>query len=135
MKLLLDTHVIIWAITDDERLSTDARTIILDRNNIIYYSLVSMWEIAIKNFKNPKKCPYNEIKIANYCDKAGYEAVNISLSHISQLRKLRIMTEKELNNNDPFDRLLLAQAKTEGMLLLTHDCNFDNYNEPCIMKI
>lgn len=135
MKILLDTHVIIWTITDDERLSDIARSLILDRNNIIYYSMASIWEIAIKSQKAPKKLAYNEEDILNYCKAAGFESINILGNHIASLRKLHVAEGRHPDNYDPFDRMLLAQAKTDGMKLMTHDKNFDNYDEPSILKI
>ena len=135
MKILLDTHVIIWSLTDDPRLTEEARLIISNKNNIVCYSLVSMWEIAIKNHKSPDRCPYNEIEVAGYCANAGYEPITLRLEHIGGLRNLVADAETQIVNNDPFDRLLIAQAKTEGAYIMSHDTRFSAYNEPCIMHI
>lgn len=135
MNLLLDTHVIIWALTDDERLSDYARNLIYDDNNVIYYSIASIWEIAIKNYKSPVKCPYNELEIDSYCKKAGFLPMDIRVTHIGEIRNLRVRSEKVLKNQDPFDRIMIAQAKSEGYKILSHDTNFFNYDEPCIMLI
>ena len=135
MKILLDTHVIIWMLTDDPRLSKSARVMIENPDNIIYYSTASIWEIAIKNFKSPEKCPYNEEQIADLCVRSGYEPLDIKAEHISYIRTLKINKEKELKNYDPFDRMLIAQAKAEGMILISHDFNFCNYSEKCIRMI
>ena len=133
MKILLDTHVIIWALTDDPRLSKAARIAITDPANTIYYSLASIWEIAIKNAKTPERCPYNEKEIADLCDKSGFLSLGITLDHICGLRELK--AKNELSNHDPFDRLLISQAKSDNMKLFSHDTNFDNYDEKCIYKI
>lgn len=135
MKILLDTHVIIWALTNDERLSDVAGSLILDRNNIIYFSMASIWEIAIKSQKTPKKIPYAEEDVMKYCNEAGFEPVNITGNHIATIKKLHVAEGRQPTNNDPFDRMLLAQAKAEGMKLLTHDKNFDNYYESSILMI
>ena len=66
MKLLLDTHMILWALTNDPQLSCKAREMISDPENVICCSTVSLWEIAIKNQKSPEKCPYHEKKILEY---------------------------------------------------------------------
>ena len=73
MKLLLDTHIMIWALTDDPRLSQSARNLLSSPENIILFSMASLWEIAIKNQKAPEKCPvcnasqgWFEISEANY---------------------------------------------------------------------
>ena len=135
MKILLDTHAIIWALTDDPMLSEKARRIISEDDNTVYYSLASLWEIAIKNYKYPEKCPYNEKVIADLCDRSGFFLLDISSTHIQGLRNLKVKSGKELSNYDPFDRLLLSQAKTENMKLVSHDSNFENYEESCIFRI
>lgn len=135
MKILLDTHAIIWALTDDPTLSKKAKAEISDSKNTIYYSLASIWEIAIKNAKAPERCPYNEKEISELCDKSGFLLLDITAVHIYGLRNLTIKPGKELYNHDPFDRILLSQAKSEGMKLFSHDTNFDNYDERCVVKI
>lgn len=133
MNILLDTHVIIWALSDDPRLNSSARELILNPKNVVYYSTISLWEIAIKNFKAPEKCPYNESLIDDLCIKSGFLCMDIKAEHIKALRYLRVAQEKELSNHDPFDRMLISQAKLHGARLLSHDGNFANYSEPCIL--
>ena len=135
MKLLLDTHMILWALTNDPQLSCKAREMISDPENVICCSTVSLREIAIKNQKCPEKCPYHEKKILEYCLAAGYEVIHILPSHILTIRNLRIRDGRTLSNLDPFDRLLIAQAKTEECVLLSHDRNFENYLEKCIFPV
>ena len=133
MKYLLDTHVLIWALTNDARLPAKIRDIILSPDNLISVSTASLWEIAIKNQKNPEKCPYHERTINNYCREAGFSVMNITPEHIMSIRTLQTAPDKYLSNLDPFDRLLTAQAKAEGFIILTHDSNFRNYDETCIL--
>lgn len=135
MKLLLDTHVIIWVLTDDPRLTKSIRKMINDKDNIIFYSTASLWEIAVKNYKYPAKCPYNESTIEELCDRSGFHCLNISTEHIKALRDLKIKADRTLSNYDPFDRMLISQARNEGAYLLSHDRNFDNYDETCITMI
>ena len=135
MKILLDTHVIIWVLTDDPRLSEKARKMIGSPENIIYYSVASLWEIAIKNLKNPKKCPYNETDVAGYCNEAGYMPLDIKSHHIQAIRGLKVKENSYLSNLDPFDRLMIAQAKAEDCKVLSHDSCFDYYDEKCIFPI
>ena len=132
MKFLLDTHVIIWVLTDDPHLSDEVRLRIASPANLVYYSIASLWEIAIKNQKNPDKCPYNETEIADYCAEAGYYPMDIQSQHIHALRTLKVKEDRYPANMDPFDRMLLAQAKTEGCRFLTHDKAFENYDEPSV---
>ena len=135
MKILLDTHMVIWALTNDPQLSDQAREMISDPENVICCSTVSLWEIAIKNQKSPEKCPYHEKKILEYCLAAGYEVIHILPSHILTIRNLRIRDGRTLSNLDPFDRLLIAQVKTEECVLLSHDRNLENYLEKCIFPV
>ena len=135
MKILLDTHVIIWALTQDERLSELAESIIASPENIVCFSVASLWEIAVKNQKKPDKCPYREDEVNKYCLLSGYEPINILPNHIMAVRNLQVSEGKELSNMDPFDRLLLAQAKAENCVLFTHDANFRNYDEKNIRMI
>ncbi len=135
MKYLLDTHVVIWALTEDPRLSPAAVQMISSSDNLIFFSGVSLWEIAIKNAKSPLKCPYREADILRFCLSSGMEPLDILTRHILALRTLETREDSYLSNQDPFDRMLIAQAKTEGMILLSHDSNLANYRESCILMI
>ena len=135
MTILLDTHVIIWALTNDLQLSGQARTMLTDPEHVIVISAVSLWEIALKNQKAPHLCPYHEKEILDYCLKAGYLVSDLKPKHILALRTLQVKPERVISNHDPFDRLLLAQAKAENWTFLSHDRSFDYYDERCIFKI
>ena len=135
MKILLDTHVIIWVLTDDPRLSAKARDLICSPESIVYYSVASLWEIAVKNLKSPLKCPYHETDVMGYCRDAGFLSLDIQAHHIQGIRTLKVKENHYPANMDPFDRLLIAQAKTEGCRILSHDTCFDNYDENCILPI
>ena len=135
MKIILDTHVIIWSLTDDKRLSGQVRDMICSNDNIIFYSVASLWEIALKNQKAQEKCPYNEQEIMKYCNQAGYICLNIQPVHVSGIRDLKIKHDKYLPNQDPFDRLLISQAKTEKSILISHDKAFEYYDEKCVLII
>ena len=135
MNILLDTHVIIWALTNDPQLTDEARALIMDPENTVAISTASLWEIAVKNQKAPRLCPYHEKEILDYCLKAGYLVTDMKPKHVLALRSLQVKPDRIISNHDPFDRLLLAQAKAEGWTFLSHDRSFDNYDESCILKI
>ena len=135
MKILLDTHAVIWALTGDKRLGVKNEELILDSSNSVYFSIVSLWEIAIKNAKAPDKCPYNERMVYEQCIESGYEMLELKPDHIFTLRSLNVKPQCTLSNMDPFDRVLISQAKSEGMHILSADSNFKNYDVPCIMEI
>ena len=135
MNILLDTHVIIWALTNDSQLTDEAKALIMDPENTVAISTVSLWEIAVKNQKAPRLCPYHEKEILDYCVKAGYLVIDIKAKHILEIRSLRTKPGAVLTNHDPFDRMLIAQAKSEKYILLSHDRNFEYYGEDCIRAI
>ena len=135
MTALLDTHAVIWALTNDPQLSPQARMILSDLNHIIVVSTVSLWEIAVKNQKAPHLCPYHEKEILDYCLKAGYLVADMKPKHVLALRSLQVKPDRIISNHDPFDRLLLAQAKTERMKFITHDMLIPFYHEDCILSV
>ena len=133
MNLLLDTHILIWALNDSPFLSTKARELILDPDNTIYYSTISVWEVLLKHARRPVAIPFNEIDFANACREAGFMPLQLSDKHILTVHTLsRQAGTKE--HNDPFDRLLLAQAKAENFYFLTHDELIPGYGEKCIIE-
>ena len=134
MNLLLDTHIIIWALNDDSHLSTKARELILDPDNTIFYSTVSVWEVLLKHAKRPHEIPFDEVAFAEACGDAGFVPLNLLDKHILAVHTLtRPGDVKE--HNDPFDRLLLSQAKVENFSFLTHDELIPGYGEKCIIPV
>ena len=123
MKLLLDTHVVLWALEDSPRLPLYIRDLIQDENNEIYVSAVSLWEIAIKHKKQPTAMPYSAEKIRNYCQRAGFIFLSLSLDSISLYEKYDYSAHL-----DPFDQMLVAQSLCNNMRLLTHDEKLKLYN-------
>ena len=134
MNLLLDTHIAIWALNDDPALSDKARELMLDPDNTIYYSTVSVWEVLLKHIRRPDNIPFDEMDFAEGCRAAGYVPLSLADKHVLAVRTLaRPETIKE--HNDPFDRLLLAQAKVENLSFLTHDELIPGYDEKCIVPV
>ena len=134
MRVLLDTHIILWALIDSEKLPSKAREIISDTENEIFYSLVSAWEVAIKHLSHPDRIPVSENDFLDYCNQTDYNQLTVSENHILTLKTLHRL-EDAPSHNDPFDRLLLSQAKSEGMVFMTHDSLIPYYNEPCILAV
>lgn len=134
MKLLLDTHIILWALDDNPKLSRQARDLILDVNNDIYYSSASIWEIAIKYMANPDKIHISGSKLSDLCKKMGYQMLAISDNHIKALETLVFHNKKQMHN-DPFDRIMIAQAKADGLRFVTHDSKIPFYEESCILAV
>lgn len=134
MKVLLDTHIILWALADDEKLSQKARNIILSKENEIYYSTASIWEITIKHMLHPEHMKLSGKQISNYCQEAGYQMLPIKDEHAHTLETLQ-REERAPKHNDPFDRIMLAQAKEGRMLFITHDSLIPYYGEECVVEV
>ena len=131
MRALLDSHILLWALTGDERLPQGARDIILDADNTIYYSAASVWELAIKHALHPESITISAAELMDLCGKAGFVQLHVKGDHAATIDSLtRDPSAKP--HKDPFDRMLIAQAKYEGMAFVTHDSLLPAYNEPCI---
>ncbi len=121
MKLLLDTHILLWAVTEPDRLSARARAAILDEANELWASHVSLWELAIKAQTQPGAIPSLANIEADF-EQAGVRAwVPIKPAHIFAITDLPSI------HRDPFDRLLIAQARLEGLTLVTRDPEIHKY--------
>ena len=131
-NILLDTHIVLWAITRDARLTDKIRSYLLNPSNEIFYSIASMWEVQIKY--GVKKLPISGIEFMHYCEQSGYHKLPIDDLHIKELAGLE-RDESAPPHNDPFDRILLSQAKSEGFTFLTHDPLFRGYNESCVVEV
>ena len=115
MNLLLDTHVALWAITDNPRLSAKAREMILSPRAAIWISAASIWEIAIKHSLGRGDMPVSGEDAVRHFRAAGYQFLPVEPEHAAAIEAL------PPHHQDPFDRLLAAQAQVEPMHLLTHD--------------
>jgi len=127
MRLLLDTHIALWAITDSPALPAEARRLILDSRNEIYVSTATIWEIAIKYGLGRGTMPISGREAADYFDLAGYMTLDISKEHAVYVESL------PPHHVDPFDRMLVAQALSEPMRLLTHDRQLAAYSDTVIL--
>jgi PIN domain nuclease of toxin-antitoxin system len=122
MEYLLDTHTFLWFINGDDHLSQKARKCIEDTDAIKYLSIISFWEIAVKISIGKLKLdlPYNELK--DHAINSGFEILPVTFEHTSILAGL------EFFHRDPFDRMIIAQAITEKLSIISKDANFQHYN-------
>ena len=129
MKVLLDTHLLLWTLMDFSKLPEKARKIINDVNNEIYYSIISLWEIELKRVNNPVIFPYTAEVIEKIChEKTDFHLLQLTQESIYQLDKLQ-RPESVPRHKDPFDRMLICQALAKrDMLFLTHDSLLGDYN-------
>jgi len=127
MRLLLDTHIALWAIIDSPNLSAGARCYILAPQNEIFVSTASIWEISIKHGLGRRNMPISGGEAAEYFAQAGYMTLDISTQHAVFVESL------PPHHADPFDRMLVAQALSEPMRLLTHDKALTVYSDTVIL--
>lgn len=123
MNLLLDTHLLLWAASEPERLSARARALLLDSNNQLSFSAASLWEIAIKNGLARADFKVDPRRLWRLLLVNGYRELAVSSEHTVAVNELPPL------HRDPFDRILIAQARTEGLLLLTVDKAVAKYGE------
>lgn len=134
MNLLLDMHLLIWALNEDPRLTDKAKELILDPDNAVYYSSVSIWEVSIKHSNHPDNVSFTGKELSQYCQEAGYLPVEMRDKHVYAMETLK-RVEGAPPHRDPFDRMLIAQAKAENLSFLTHDALLPYYEEPCIISV
>lgn len=115
MRLLLDTQIALWALTGSPRLGALAQGLIEDSANEIYVSAVSVWEIAIKHGLGRGEMPVSGARAAELFGQASYRELPVSWRHAAMVETLPSI------HADPFDRLLVAQALSEPMRLLSRD--------------
>ncbi len=126
MNLLLDTHALLWGLAQPERLPRKIQGMIADQRNRIYFSVVSVWEIAIKHAIPRRVAMVPADELAHYAEEAGYDVLPVKLAHVLGVEALPLI------HLDPFDRLIVAQALAEGFRLVTHDAQLQAYDTSVI---
>ena len=134
MKILLDTHVLLWTITNDSKLPPLARKLIGDLSNEIYYSVLSSWEVEIKHEKHPTQMPVDGQKLALYAERSGFRRIGIGVGEVAHLRMLSRKTGAP-DHQDPFDGMMICQAAVNGMIFLTSDSRIAEYTDACILYV
>ncbi len=117
-RILLDTHVLLWWLSDDPRLGSEARRMIGDAANSLHVSAASTWEITIKQSVGKVSAPDD---LDGIVEREGFEKLPITLYHGQQAGRLPRL------HRDPFDRMLIAQAQAEGLDILTGDGQIARY--------
>ena len=118
MRYLVDTHAMLWALGEPGALSTIARDAIASPSNLIFVSSASLWECAIKASIGKLELPED---FFDSIPEAGYEVMPIRISHLNIYRTL------PMHHRDPFDRLLVAQARAEALVLISRDPELAKY--------
>ena len=118
---LLDTHTLIWYLTSDAQLSKKALNAITSLSDV-YISSVSLWEIAIKKSINKLDVDVDLADIVIECNKQDINILQLELPHYENVQKLPFL------HKDPFDRMLVAQAQAENLIIITRDEKIPLYN-------
>ena len=124
MSLLLDTHVLLWASAAPDRLPSGARQMIEDTSEPVFYSAASIWEVAIKSGLGRADFRVDPRLLRRALLENGYEELAVTGTHAAAVDQLPLI------HRDPFDRLLVAQAQTEALRLLTADERVVRYPGP-----
>ncbi|HEX9803781.1 MAG TPA: type II toxin-antitoxin system VapC family toxin [Gammaproteobacteria bacterium] len=124
MNLLLDTHLLLWAAATPDRLSREATELILDKENRLFFSAASMWEITIKRGLGRADFRVDPALLRRGLVENGYDELPVTSTHAMAVGHLPPI------HKDPFDRMLVAQAESEGLLLLTNDNLVAGYPGP-----
>ena len=124
MRLLLDTQILLWAVNQPDRLSAPARTLLTHSDHDLLFSPASLWEIVIKNALGRDDFRVEPRILRRGLLDNGYAELPITSEHAVNIESLPPL------HKDPFDRILLAQAFTEGITLLTSDVQVARYGGP-----
>ncbi|MBR6200229.1 MAG: type II toxin-antitoxin system VapC family toxin [Spirochaetales bacterium] len=134
MEVLLDTHLLLWTLIEPHKLSAKAKLILENPHYVFYYSTVSVWEVAIKHAKNPGNMSISGALFIQYCEQAGFKKLELDDRHVIALESLQLK-ENAQEHKDPFDKILLSQAKADGMTFVTHDDKFAIFDEPNVFFV
>jgi PIN domain nuclease of toxin-antitoxin system len=118
LNFLLDTHVLLWWLADSAKIKEESRAAISDATNTVWVSAASAWEIAIKRALGKLEAPAD---LESAVRRSGFSALPITLRHAEAAGRL------PRHHEDPFDRMLVAQASTEGLTIITQDTRFRRY--------
>ncbi len=124
MKYLLDTHILLWALLEPEKLSQKTKKIFLSKEHELLFSPVSIWEIVIKSHLGRDDFKVDAHLILRALLDNGYEELSITSMHTAFISNLPNI------HKDPFDRLLIAQSMLEGIMLITADPIIKQYEAP-----
>lgn len=128
MNLLLDTHLLLWAAGEPERLPEKVRELLLDSSNHLVFSSASLWEVSIKNDLDRPDFKVDPRRLWRMLLLAGYRELPVMGEHAVAVGELPPL------HRDPFDRILVAQATVEGLLLLTADKAVAEYGD-CVRMV
>ena len=121
--VLLDTHVFVWALAASDRVPAEAWAVLRDPTRPLFLSVASAWELAIKSARGKLTLPGGVLGfVGDGCRRTGVTLLGIDLAHVAEVERL------PHHHRDPFDRMLVAQARVNGLALLSCDAALDAYD-------
>jgi len=123
VRYLLDTQIVIWTMVGSARLSDRVRSILENPENRFCVSSASIWETSIKHAVKPDAIPVSSDQMSRFCRDSGIEELPVRFAHALRVASL------PMHHDDPFDRMLVAQAQEEGLRLLSHDGKLPSYGD------
>ena len=126
MRLLIDTHVLIWLMVGSSKLTNRCLDLLRSEGCELFFSTASLWEVALKHERKPDKIPVAAEQVGRYCRECGIRQVPVRFEHVLKISEL------EKIHADPFDRMLVSQALVEGMKLVSHDEDVIAYGDAVI---
>ncbi len=134
MKILLDTHIALWAVLKSDALTSETRKMLVSSDNKIYYSVISIWEVSLKHSINPQNMEVSPSEFRQFCQESGFIEIPVEYQHILALDSLEPKEGYSIHK-DPFDRLLLAQAIVEEMYFVTHDSKIATFSSENVILV
>ena len=119
---LLDTNALIWTLSDPEELSNPAKDVITNSDNKLFVSIATLWEITMKQSIGKLDLEGDVLDIVEECEREGINILSIQPQHLKKLEKLPLI------HRDPFDRIIVAQARTNDMTIITKDSYIPQYD-------
>jgi PIN domain nuclease of toxin-antitoxin system len=121
VRILVDTHLLLWAVASSRRLPKGARAFILDTANEVFYTAASLWEVASKSTLRRRDFKANPTVLVRALAQSGFSELPVTAAHAARVAGLPAI------HRDPFDRLLVAESLAEPMTLLTNDAVLAGY--------
>lgn len=128
---LADTHLALWLIDGSDKLPAKAKEMMCEGTGPWYLSTVSVWEVMLKHQVHPEQMLIDSETFLGDCEASGFRVLSLEPDHIFEASRLPLMKQ----HKDPFDRMLLAQARRESMALVTHDSSFGLYKDPRVLLV
>jgi len=127
MKYLIDTHVLLWMAADEENLSFTSRQILQSKDNVLFVSLMSFWEISIKHSIGKLELGISLGELLQFAVENKIEVLPVVFGDFEMIEKLPFPIHKGKEHRDPFDRMIISQSITNNLLLISCDEKFDLY--------